>query len=83
MKGIVIDGWNLFTYDGIPNDSNDKKTIAVKLIGDYSAEIMLDLNTMKFEFVKNGVPSVMNINRFSTCLKMADEWFKIMEEKYE
>jgi hypothetical protein len=83
MKGIVIDGWNLFTYDGIPNDSNDKKTIAVKLIGDYSAEIMLDLNTMKFEFVKNGVTSVMNINRFSTCLKMADEWFKIMEEKYE
>lgn len=83
MKGIVIDGWNLFTYDGIPNDSNDKKTIAVKLMGDYSAEIMLDVKTMMFEFVKNGNTFAVNIQRFSSAIKIADEWFKNMEESYE
>lgn len=83
MKGLVIDGWNLFSYDGIPNDIKDKKTVAVKQLGNDCVEIMLNLNTMKFEFVKNGVPSVMNISRFSTCLKLADTWFENMEKSYE
>lgn len=25
MKNLIIDGWNLFSYDGIPNDTEDKK----------------------------------------------------------
>ena len=84
MKNLIIDGWNLFSYEGIPNDTEDKKTIAVKQLGDNCAEIMLDVKTMSFEFVKNGnnfLPT--RCDGFSTCLKMADEWFKIMEEKYE
>ena len=24
-KGLIIDGWNLFSYEGIPNDMKDKK----------------------------------------------------------
>jgi hypothetical protein len=83
MKGLIIDGWNLFSYDGIPNDSKDKKTVAVKQLGNECAEIMLDVNVMKFEFVKNGMPSVSNIARFSTCLKLADSWFESMEDKFD
>ena len=84
MKNLIIDGWNLFSYEGIPNDTEDKKTVAVKQLGNNCAEIMLDVKTMSFEFVKNGNNfSPIRCNRFSTCLKMADEWFKIMEEKYE
>ena len=33
MKNVIIDGWNLFSYDGIPNDSVDRKTTAVKCLG--------------------------------------------------
>lgn len=83
-KGLIIDGWNLFSYEGIPNDTEDKKTVAVKQLGDNCAEIMLDVKTMSFEFIKNGNNfSQMRCNRFSTCLKLADEWFKLLEEKYE
>lgn len=88
-KSLLIDGWNLFSYEGIPNDAKEKKTLAVKQIGNYCAEVLLDLKTMSFEFVKSGFNGYNNnyyaikCDRFSTCLKMADEWFKIMEEKYE
>ena len=82
-KGLILDGWNLFSYEGIPNDTEDKKTVAVKQLGDNCAEIMLDVKTMTFEFVKNGNFSLMRYDRFSTCLKLADEWFKLLEEKYE
>ena len=83
-KGLILDGWNLFSYEGIPNDTEDKKTVAVKQLGDNCAEIMLDVKTMCIELVKNGDNfSLMRSNRFSTCLKLADEWFKSMEEKYE
>lgn len=81
MKNLIIDGWNLFSYDGIPNDTEDKKTVAVKQLGNNCAEIMLDVKTMGFEFVKNGNNfSPMRYDRFSTCLKIADEWFKLLEE---
>lgn len=81
MKNLIIDGWNLFSYDGIPNDTEDKKTVAVKQLGNNCAEIMLDVKTMSFEFVKNGNNfSSIRCDRFSTCLKMADEWFRILEE---
>ena len=84
MKNLIIDGWNLFSYDGIPNDMEDKKTIAFKQLGNNFAEIMLNIKTMSFELIKNGNDSSqIKCDRFSTCLKMADEWFKIMEEKYE
>lgn len=44
---------------------------------------------MNFELVKsefngyNDNRCVIKCDRFSTCLKLADEWFKSMEEKYE
>lgn len=79
-KSLIIDGWNLFSYDGIPNDTEYKKTVAVKQLGNNCAEIILDVKSMKFEFVKNNILFAVNINRFSSCLKMADEWFKSMEE---
>ena len=91
MKNLIIDGWNLFSYEGIPNDMEYKKTIAVKQLGDYCAEVFLDLKTMSFELVKSGFKfnayndnrCAIKCDRFSTCLKLADEWFKSMEEKYE
>ena len=84
MKNLIIDGWILFSYEGIPNDAEDKKTIAFKQLGNNFAEIMLNIKTMSFELIKNGNDSSqIKCDRFSTCLKMADEWFKIMEEKYE
>ena len=106
-KGLIIDGWNLFSYEGIPNDTEDKKTLAFKQLGDYCVEVFLDLKTMSFELVNYlqskgwNLPSLVYVksgfkfnayndnhcaikcNRFSTCLKLADEWFKSMEEKYE
>ena len=89
MKNLIIDGWNLFSYEGIPNDTEDKKTLAFKQLGDYCAEVFLDLKTMGFELVKsefnayNDNRYVIKCDRFSTCLKLADEWFKSMEEKHE
>ena len=89
MKNLIIDGWNLFSYEGIPNDMEYKKTIAVKQLGNLCAEVFLDLKTLSFELVKsefNGYNDnryVIKCDRFSTCLKLADEWFKSMEEKYE
>ena len=89
MKNLIIDGWNLFSYEGIPNDTEYMKTIAVKQLGDYCAEVLIDLKTMNFELVKsefnayNDNRYVIKCDRFSTCLKLADEWFKSMEEKYE
>ena len=81
MKNLIIDGWNLFSYDGIPNDMEDKKTIAFKQLGNNFAEIMLNIKTMSFELIKNGNDSSqIKCDRFSTCLKMADEWFKLLEE---
>ena len=88
-KGLVLDGWNLFSYEGIPNDTEYMKTIAVKQLGDYCAEVLIDLKTMNFELVKsefndyNDNRYVIKCDRFSTCLKLADEWFKLLEEKYE
>lgn len=89
MKNLIIDGWNLFSYEGILNDTEDKKTLAFKQLGDYCAEVFLDLKTMSFELVKsefngnNDNRCVIKCDRFSTCLKLADEWFKLLEEKYE
>lgn len=89
MKNLIIDGWNLFGYEGIPNDMEYKKTIAVKQLGNLCAEVFLDLKTMSFELVKsefndyNDNRCAIKCDRFSTCLKLADEWFKSMEEKYE
>ena len=91
MKNLIIDGWNLFSYEGIPNDTEYKKTLAFKQLGDYCAEVFLDLKTMSFELVKSGFKfnayndnhCAIKCDRFSTCLKLADEWFKNMEEKYE
>jgi hypothetical protein len=91
MKNLIIDGWNLFSYEGIPNDTEYMKTIAVKQLGNLCAEVLIDLKTMKFYFVKSGFEfngytnNYRNIecDRFSTCLKMADEWFKNMEEENE
>ena len=91
MKNLIIDGWNLFSYEGITNDMEYKKILAVKQLGDYCAEVFLDLKTMSFELVKSGFKfngyndnyCAIKCDRFSTCLKLADEWFKTMEEKYE
>ena len=89
MKNLIIDGWNLFSYEGIPNDMEYKKTIAVKQFGNLCAEVLIDLKTMNFELVKsefnayNDNRYVIKCDRFSSCLKLADEWFKSMEEKYE
>ena len=89
MKNLIIDGWNLFSYEGIPNDMEYKKTIAVKRLANLCAEVLIDLKTMSFELVKsefndyNDNRCVIKFDRFSTCLKLADEWFKSMEEKYE
>lgn len=83
IKGLILDGWNLFSYEGIPNDTFFKKTIAIKQLGKNCAEIMLDTKTMTFEFVKNGNTFAVNIQRFSSAIKIADEWFKNMEESYE
>ena len=89
MKNLIIDGWNLFSYEGIPNDMEYKKTIAVKQLGNLCAEVLIDLKTMSFELVKsefndyNDNHCVIKFDRFSTCLELADEWFKNMEEKYE
>ena len=80
VKCMIIDGWNLFGYEGIPNDTSFKKTVAVKQLGEDCAEIMLDAKTMTFEFVKNGNTFAVNIHRFSSAIKIADEWFKNMEE---
>lgn len=88
-KGLIIDGWNLFSYEGIPNDMEYKKTIAVKQLGNLCAEVLIDLKTMNFELVKSKFNDyddnryVIKCDRFSTCLKLADEWFKSTEEKYE
>ena len=90
-KGLIIDGWNLFSYEGIPNDMEYKKTIAVKQLGNLCAEVLIDLKTMKFYLIKSGFEfndytdnyRGVEYDRFSTCLKLADEWFKSMEEKYE
>ena len=89
MKNLIIDGWNLFSYEGIPNDMEYKKTIAVKQLGNLCAEVLIDLKTMNFELLKsefnayNDNRCVIKFDRFSTCLKLTDEWFKSMEEKYE
>lgn len=89
MKNLIIDGWNLFSYEGIPNDMEYKKTIAVKQLGNLCAEVLIDLKTMNFELVKSKFNNyddnrcVIKFDRFSTCLKLADEWFKSMKEKYE
>ena len=32
MKNLIIDGWNLFSYDGIPNDMEDKKNYSIQTI---------------------------------------------------
>ena len=89
MKNLIIDGWNLFSYEGIPNDTEDKKTVAVKQLGNLCAEVLIDLKTMTFELVKSEFKfnsydnrCVIKCDRFSTCLKLADEWFKLLEEKY-
>ena len=88
-KGLILDGWNLFSYEGIPNDMEYKKTIAVKQLGNLCTEVLIDLKTMNFELVKsefngyNDNRCAIKCDRFSTCLKLADEWFKSMEEKYE
>lgn len=78
-KSLIIDGWNLFSYDGIPNDTEDKKTVAIKQLGENCAEIFLDIKTMRFHFYKNS-ELWFDATRFSTALKVADEWFKNMEE---
>ena len=89
MKNLIIDGWNLFSYEGIPNDMEYKKTIAVKQLGNLCAEVLIDLETMNFELVKsefndcNDNHCAIKFDRFSTCLKLADEWFKSMEERHE
>lgn len=77
---MIVDGWNIFGYEGIPNDASFKKTVAVKQLGEDCAEIILDVKTMTFEFVKNGNTFAVNIQRFSSAIKIADEWFKNMEE---
>ena len=88
MKNLIIDGWNLFSYEGIPNDMEYKKTIAVKQLGNLCAEVFLDLKTMSFELVKsefndyNDNHCAIKCDRFSTCLTLADESFKLLEEKY-
>jgi hypothetical protein len=74
----IIDGWNIFTYDGIPNDTEDKKTIAVKHLGDNTAEIMLDVKTMRFQFIKNG-ELWLDTTRFSSAISVADKWFSSFE----
>ena len=88
MKNLIIDSWNLFSYEGIPNNMEYKKTIAVKQLGNLCTEVFLDLKTMSFELVKsefnayNDNRCAIKCDRFSTCLKLADEWFKLLEEKY-
>ena len=91
MKNLIIDGWNLFSYEGILNDTEDKKTLAFKQLGDYCAEVFLDLKTMSFELVKSGFKfnayndnrCVIKCDRFSNCLKLTEKKLKSMEEKYE
>ena len=83
MNCLIIDGWNLLGYNGIQNDSDYKKTIAVKQLGENCAEIMWDVKSMTFELVKNENTFAVNIQRFSSAIKIADEWFKSMEETYE
>ena len=89
MKNLIIDGWNLLSYEVIPNGMGYNKTIAVKHLGNLCAEVLIDLKTMNFELVKsefndyNDNRCAIKCDRFSTCLKLADEWFKSMEEKYE
>lgn len=87
-KGLIIDGWNLFSYEGIPNDMEDKKTVAVKQLDNLCAEVLIDLKTMKFYLIKSRFEfndyidnyRGVECDRFSTCLKLADEWFKLLKE---
>lgn len=74
MNYTIIDGWNLFSYEGIPNDEEKRKTVAVKSIGESTAEILLNFETMKFEYVKDG-KLTFSSPRFSSCMKMADTYF--------
>lgn len=85
IKCVIIDGWNLFSYDGIPTDTEDKKTIAVKQFDDLSAEVFLITKTMTFEVVvEKGIFSEgYKCNRFSRCLEIAEEWFEDMMEDKE
>jgi len=76
IKSVIIDGWNLFSYDGVPNDSEEKKTVAVKMLGEYSAEIFLNTKTMMFEFWKNGEDITFASDRVSKCMRLADDWFE-------
>lgn len=79
MNGLIIDGWNLFSYNGVPNDTEDKKTIAVKCLGDDTAEILLDLKSMRFQFIKNG-EFYFDAPRFSSVISVADKWFAKFED---
>ena len=77
---IIIDGWNLFSYEGIPNDSKEKKTVGVKQLGENFAEIFLNVETGRFDLYKNGICSFTH-QRFSMCIRMADAWFSEIELK--
>lgn len=79
MNGLIIDGWNLFSYNGVPNDTKDKKTVAVKYLGDDTAEILLDLKSMRFQFIKNG-ELYFDTPRFSSVISVADKWFAKFED---
>ena len=76
---LIIDGWNLFSYEGIPNDMEYKKTLSFKQLGNYCAEFFLYLKTMSFELVKSGFKfnacndnhCAIKCDRLSTCLKLA------------
>lgn len=81
IKCVIIDGWNLFSYDGIPTDTEDKKTIAVKQLDERSVEIISDIKTMTFEIVINDETFARNTKRFSDCLRMADEYFRRVGEE--
>lgn len=80
MKNVIIDGWNLFSYDGIPNDSVDRKTIAVKSLGNKTFIIMLNVKQMIFEVWEDDDDVKFVNERFSNCLKFADTHFETIIE---
>jgi len=79
-NAIIIDGWNMFGYNGVPNDTEKKKTVAIKIMGENTAEIFLNLETYMFELIRNNTMYTY-FPRFSYCLKIADDWFKSIDEQ--
>lgn len=83
-KFIVVDGWNMFSYDGLDTDTETLKTIAVKSIGGRNAIIKLDTTSFKFILsreieLKNDEENSLeplDFDRISHAMYVADYWFE-------